>query len=387
MDKFLLVTDIEFWKEDAGNAKRISQLILNITKNNIKLDVAFIGKIYKKEKIEKKYLINIKEIISLRNYFKIQCKKFINYFPILREIIRRNMKIYTIEDIKSSKLKKDFKNSFKNLEEYTGIIVEYIYLDYILPEEYTGKKIIDTHDIQSDRYITYSRKNQFCRFKILPEEEKEILNKYSYILVVSERDKKIVEELGIEANKILFLPIYEKPKKVEASSYKKLRLGFIGAAIDFNIDAINWFIDNVFDRLEKFNVELHVYGKVSGLVKKKQKNIFLHGFIKDADVIYKNIDIVINPVRVGGGIKVKNIEALSKGKLLITSSIGAQGLEDGIGRAFLVANSSEEYLEILNKYFEKELKEIEENSLKYIEKKLNYKKYYNNFFIKILGEK
>lgn len=53
MKKYLLITDVEFWKENAGNAKRISQLILNFSENNIKLDVAFIGKIYNKSLIEK----------------------------------------------------------------------------------------------------------------------------------------------------------------------------------------------------------------------------------------------------------------------------------------------------------------------------------------------
>ena len=61
---------------------------------------------------------------------------------------------------------------YKNFEEYSGVIVEYIYLDYLMPEEYQGKKIIDTHDIQSDRYITYQKRNKFCRFKISVEEEK-----------------------------------------------------------------------------------------------------------------------------------------------------------------------------------------------------------------------
>ena len=79
---------------------------------------------------------------------------------------------------------------------------------------------------------------------------------------------------------------------------------------------------------------------------------------------------------------------MSKGKILITTDIGAQGLEDGINKAFLLANFPEEYIDIIEKYLEKNLKidKMEKNAMMYIEKKLNYKKYYFEFFEKILGD-
>ena len=387
MKKYLLITDVEFWKENAGNAKRISQLILNFSKSNINLDVAFIGKIYNKSLIEKKYRIKIQEISCLKNYLIIQCKKIINNFPYFREKIRKNLKHTTIESLKSFKLKRKMERVYKNLEAYSGVIVEYIYLDYLIPKGFKGKKIIDTHDIQSDRFITYLKKNKFCRFKIFPEEEKNILEKYDYILLVSERDIERAKRLGIINTKLIYLPVYEEVKKDIIFPSFKLRIGFIGAAIDFNIDAINWFIKNVFSRLENKNIELHIYGGVSGLVKSNNENIITHGFIKNIDDAYRNIDIIINPIQIGGGIKVKNIEAMSKGKLLITSDIGAQGLEDGVNKAFLLANSPEEYISIIKKYLEKSLpiNKIEENAMMYIRKKLDYKKYYSEFFKKILG--
>lgn len=382
MKKYLLITDVEFWKENAGNAKRISQLILNFSENNIKLDVAFIGKIYNKSLIEKKYKINIQEISCLKSYLIIQCKKIINKFPYFREKIRKNLKHTTIESLKSPKLKIKMEKVYKNLEAYSGVIVEYIYFDYLVSEGFKGKKIIDTHDIQSDRYQTYLKQNKFCRFKISVNEEKKILQKYDYILLVSERDMRIASEMEISQDKLIYLPIYEKIEKTQVLPANKLRLGFIGAAIDFNIDAINWFIENVFTNLEIRNIELHIYGQVSDTIKVKDSRVVKHGFVNDINDVYKNIDIVINPIQVGGGVKVKNIEALSKGKVLITTNIGAQGLEDGVNKAFLLANTPEEYINILKEYSDKkfEIDELSEKAIKYIKEKLSYKKYYFEFF-------
>lgn len=383
-EKFLMITDVEFWNKDAGNAKRISQFIKMFSENGVELEIAFVGKIFNKKGIEKEYSVVIKEIGLYQNYFTNQIKKMINKFPSLRERIRRNLSHTTIENLKNKKIEKNFNKIYSNLNNYKGIIIEYIWLDYLLSDEYKGIKIIDTHDIQSDRFETYKKQNKFCRFKIFPDEEKRILEKYDVILVVSERDKNILTKLKISDNKIVFLPVYEEIKKVESSISKNIRITFIGAAIDFNIDAINWFVENVFKRLSN-NIELHIYGGVSNLVIKKDERIFLHGFVKDINEAYKNSDIIINPIQIGGGIKVKNIEALSKGKFLITTDVGAQGLEDGINKAFLVANTSDEFIKIINLYLKNQIntKEIKDFAINYIEKKLSYKKYYQEFFSKI----
>lgn len=385
-EKFLMITDVEFWNKDAGNAKRISQFIKMFSENGVELEIAFVGKIFNKKGIEKEYSVVIKEIGLYQNYFTNQIKKMINKFPSLRERIRRNLSHTTIEILKNKKIKKNFNKIYSNLNNYKGIIIEYIWLDYLLPDGYKGIKIIDTHDIQSDRFEIYKKQNKFCRFKIFPDEEKRILEKYDYILVVSERDKKILTDLKISDNKILFLPVYEEIKKVESSISRNIRLTFIGAAIDFNIDAINWFIDNVLKKIPDNNIELHIYGGVSNLVIKKDEKIFLHGFVKDINEAYRNSDIIVNPIQIGGGIKVKNIEALSKGKFLITTDVGAQGLEDGINKAFLVANTPEEFLNIINLYLKNQIntKEIENFAIDYIEEKLSYKKYYKEFFNKMI---
>lgn len=48
----------------------------------------------------------------------------------------------------------------------------------------------------------------------------------------------------------------------------------------------------------------------------------------------------MSPLRVGGGIKVKVLEALCRGKAIVSTSIGAQGLGDG---ALIVADDAETF--------------------------------------------
>jgi glycosyltransferase involved in cell wall biosynthesis len=53
---------------------------------------------------------------------------------------------------------------------------------------------------------------------------------------------------------------------------------------------------------------------------------------------YKNADVVVCPLRIGGGVKVKILEALGLGKAIVSTSIGAQGLDLSMHKAVAVAD-------------------------------------------------
>src|SRR5690348_7816828 len=48
--------------------------------------------------------------------------------------------------------------------------------------------------------------------------------------------------------------------------------------------------------------------------------------------------VVVSPLRVGGGIKVKVLKALCRGKAIVTTSIGAQGLGAELRARMIVAD-------------------------------------------------
>lgn len=129
---------------------------------------------------------------------------------------------------------------------------------------------------------------------------------------------------------------------------KVKNLGFIGSDYLPNKDAIIWFISNVFQFLDD-KIKLNIYGKVCIHLKSfKSDNIILHGYTESIDNIYSNIDIVINPVRCGAGLKIKNIEALGHGLPLITTSNGSAGIRNQVDKSFLIADHSLAFLEKLN---------------------------------------
>ena len=83
------------------------------------------------------------------------------------------------------------------------------------------------------------------------------------------------------------------------------------------------------------------------------------GFSNSIDEIYDNGDIVISPVFFGGGLKIKNIEALCHSKPLVTTTFGAIGIENGINKAFLVCDSAESMIKDISLLIESHEKRTE----------------------------
>ena len=68
----------------------------------------------------------------------------------------------------------------------------------------------------------------------------------------------------------------------------------------------------------------------------------LQGYIDNLEDAYKENHIIINPVFFGSGLKIKNVEALCYGKPLVTTSVGAQGIEEGSNNAFMLCDKYED---------------------------------------------
>jgi glycosyltransferase involved in cell wall biosynthesis len=227
-------------------------------------------------------------------------------------------------------------------------IIEYVHLSFLL--NYLPKgliKILDTHDVIFKRHEsfamygmeTYSRALAVVDYN--KDEEVRLYQSYDAVIVITEQDHRIVTDL-IPGSKVILAP-HPAPLNKRTPRESVTTVGFIGSSYYPNVDAIELFVREVWPEFHKSNVNLRIYGSVGTKLKgiesdRTQQKIMVHGFVPDLDTVYTQIDIAINPVRFGAGLKIKNVEALCNGLPLITTSHGAIGMERGIDVAFLVAD-------------------------------------------------
>ncbi|MDQ3957482.1 MAG: glycosyltransferase family 4 protein [Actinomycetota bacterium] len=67
-----------------------------------------------------------------------------------------------------------------------------------------------------------------------------------------------------------------------------------------------------------------------------RRHVVVTGRVPAIEPFLDRASVVVCPLRVGGGIKVKMLEAMSRGKAIVTTGVGAQGLRAFSGRAFRV---------------------------------------------------
>ena len=128
---------------------------------------------------------------------------------------------------------------------------------------------------------------------------------------------------------------------------------FIGSKNPINVYGLDYFIKDVFPqiKLQFDDAQLILAGDICDVVESFDGCIKL-GRVEDLKDAYELADLVINPILFGTGLKIKNIEALGYSKPLVTTTVGAEGIENGaVDRAFLIADSPEEFVSHITKIF------------------------------------
>lgn len=184
--------------------------------------------------------------------------------------------------------------------------------------------------------LDLEEQNLFSRYKdiFLQSKQSEIflLNHFDKIITLSNYDKNLMEQDGVS------VPIYVSPaitttdpRPYIKSETNKL-LSFVGPSMHYpNVSGISWFLEKCWNQLKSSDSDfkLQIIGEWDDSVK---KNILKHftdvefcGFVPDLSSKIANT-IMIVPITIGSGIRMKILEAISNGVPVVSTSIGAQGL-------------------------------------------------------------
>jgi glycosyltransferase involved in cell wall biosynthesis len=117
---------------------------------------------------------------------------------------------------------------------------------------------------------------------------------------------------------------------------------FFGAMNYFpNSDGLHFFVREVMPLLLKLRpaVKLRVVGHTPDALKKlESESVQVIGFVPDVRAHIANAAVAIAPLRVGGGTRLKILEAMAMGKAIVSTRVGAEGLDVQHDRDCLLAD-------------------------------------------------
>ena len=119
-----------------------------------------------------------------------------------------------------------------------------------------------------------------------------------------------------------------------------------------NAEAIDWYIENIHPLIIKNNTDysLNLAGKGIDIALFElipQVNVTEN--VNNAYDFVNSNDVCIVPLKSGSGIRLKILEAMAAGKLVITTTIGAQGINYINQKHLLIADTPTEFLSIFKK--------------------------------------
>jgi len=267
-------------------------------------------------------------------------------------------KSYHISRFESNSFKENLIKLLKR-EKYDVIQLETLYLTpYIdIIRKYSkGLVSMRAHNIEHEIWDKIAKNTKLLPkrwyLKKLTQQLKDYevkhLNDFDFLIAISDRDLIKFKNMGYH-NGAVSTPVGINLSAYGASPTKekvKPELSFIGS-LDWmpNLEGLQWFLDKVMPSLNE--VELHVAGRNTpdSLKSNPQNNVVIHGEVDSAQKFINSYPIMVVPLLSGSGMRVKILEGMALGKLVITTSKGVEGIGATDGINVLLADTAEQFIE------------------------------------------
>lgn len=182
--------------------------------------------------------------------------------------------------------------------------------------------------------------------------EQKILNQFDAIVPVTDDDAQLFKNLGGHK------PYFVSPAGIDTNYWEAARsignphyIYHLGSLEWIpNREAVLWFINEIWPSIYKIDKRFKLFIAGKGMPDfMKQMHIDgveMVGEVEDAATFIKDKSIVVVPLQSGSGIRLKILEAMAAEKLVISTSIGAQGIPVENGKELLIANDLKSFIEL-----------------------------------------
>ncbi|HXS37012.1 MAG TPA: glycosyltransferase family 4 protein [Flavipsychrobacter sp.] len=229
------------------------------------------------------------------------------------------------------------------------------YLPYIKKQS-KALAILRVHNIEYEVWERLANKTSHPLKRIyLKDLAKRIRNfeekawkQFDLLLPITGIDAHVIRQTGISKN-IQVAPFaldIHKPHVAQQEEWNGYHIG----AMDWipNAESISWLLTEVWPRLHKVLPEFKFFFAGRNMPASFKKNlpegVTCVGEVADADKFIADKKILIVPLRSGSGIRVKILEAMAVGKIVISTDIGIQGINAQPNVHYLPANTSDEFV-------------------------------------------
>jgi glycosyltransferase involved in cell wall biosynthesis len=185
--------------------------------------------------------------------------------------------------------------------------------------------------------------------------ERRALASANAVVTFTERDRQELLRLRPGAL-VVRIPLATDvpPTPLSAAGLPPPSIAFVGNFVHPpNVDAANRLVVDIFPRIERDHPTaiLHVVGEdpPRRLVAQSRERVIVTGRVPDVAPYLNAAAVVAVPIRIGGGVRVKVLEAFAAGKAVVASRRALEGLDVVNGDQVLVAETDAEFADAIDR--------------------------------------
>jgi len=235
--------------------------------------------------------------------------------------------------------------------------VDMLPLTVYMNEFQTLPKILVNHNVESVRLYRWFKtepnpaKKAFLGLQWLKLRsfERSAMEKFDACVVVSEKDKELLRSMGVQ-NKLFVVPNgtdteFFQPDNRKVVENSVLWLGHMD--VHTNRDAVLYFWKDIYPILRKKYPRVHMTFVGTAPPKeieeaaKTDGQVKVTGFVEDIRPYIGETAVMVVPIRIGSGTRLKILDAMAMGKAIVSTSVGCEGLNVDNGENILIADDPE----------------------------------------------
>lgn len=240
------------------------------------------------------------------------------------------------------------------------IHIEGHYLAHMVPDALMDRVVVAEHNIESDLVSQRQRISANGAREVLNldlsevrQQEQSAWRRACRIVVLSEEDKERIARIDSALPVVVSPNGCDRPDRLASALGGRgddwhSRVGFVANyAYTPNVDAMTWLLDELYPRIRLLaNVQLLLIGSnLSTALGNRDlpSGVKPIGWVEHISDVHAMAAISVCPLRIGGGMKTKMLEALHFGQPVVSTSIGVEGLPAQARAAVIVTDDADEF--------------------------------------------
>jgi glycosyltransferase involved in cell wall biosynthesis len=213
--------------------------------------------------------------------------------------------------------------------------------------------VIDAHDVMHRRRDAYAAADLHPTwFYTTAAEEARGLARADLVLAIHEDDAVTLRRLAPERT-VLVVPHGHTVRPLAPEEAAPYHLLYVASYNDLNVHAVQWFLREVWPRVAgRFPAAtLTVCGNIAEKLGTLPGRVTARGILPSLAEEYARARLVIDPAQAATGLQIKLVEALCHGRPVVTTPVGAVGLNVGLEDGVLVAATPAAFADAIARVF------------------------------------